>query len=172
MPRTHGQLQYGFYLPFARCWFRHRRNSVSSGQSLHRELDPAIAEIAPALDLGHVGGLWISLQNGPRAFTRLGQRQRKGFAPKTVGRLAASHYSICKVLWRPRHEISELPNALPNLCGRRCPCQQVPGPPGTDRNPFRRKRLRFWPAEHVQQIFCMFWRRMPAFVFLSHFREN
>lgn len=171
MPRTPGKLQYGFCLPFARCWFRHQRNSVGSWQPLHRELDPAVAKVAPTLDLGHVSCLGISLQNGPRAFTRFLQRQGKGFAPKPVGRLAASRYSICKVLWRPRHEISEQHSGLPNLCGRHRRCQRVPGPRDAPQ-PVPAQAIAVLTGSTVQQIFCMFCCRRSASVFPSHFREN
>src|SRR5205807_1659232 len=79
--------------------------SIGGRQPLHGELDPAVAKVAPAFHLGHVGGLWVALKDRSRTRTGLFQRESKGLAPKPVGRPAASGHPGGQLLWCSRHEI-------------------------------------------------------------------
>jgi hypothetical protein len=79
--------------------------SIGGRQPLHRELDPAVAKVAPAFHFGHIGSLWVAFEDRFCTGARLFQRQSKGLAPKSVGRPAASGHPGGQLLWRSRHEI-------------------------------------------------------------------
>jgi len=79
--------------------------SISGRQPLHGELDPSVAEVAPAFDLRHISGLWIALEDRSRPHPCFLQRQGKGLAPKPVGGSAGGH-PIGEVFRSTRHGVS------------------------------------------------------------------
>src|SRR4051812_19306568 len=62
-----------------------RALSVGARQAAHRELDAPVSKLAPALHLGHVGGLRKSLQDFTRLLARGYALQHERFAAEGPG---------------------------------------------------------------------------------------
>src|SRR3712207_7518229 len=67
--------------------------SIRARQPPHGELDEAVVEHTPALDLGHVGGLWIALQ--PRS-------------EEHTSELQSRQYLVCRLLLEKKKNIVSL----------------------------------------------------------------
>src|SRR5205807_10228211 len=61
-----------------------RQRSIRRGQPPHGEFDPPVGQFAPALDLGHIGGLGEAAEHVARLLACLLAWQRKGLAAKAV----------------------------------------------------------------------------------------